>query len=205
MDVQLLKKKYHISFTNDQLLKQAFTHSSYANEHHQRSIVDNERLEFLGDAVLELGISQYIYKMYTNMSEGEMTKLRSALVCEFSLANFAKDLKFEDFILLGKGEEQTGRRHRPSLLADVFEAFLGALYLDQGYEEVLKFLKQYIFPKISTDTFSHAVDYYSKLLEMIQWSKNYIIIFYIINKYGLVQNKIIVDIVTIKHYHYKIT
>jgi len=199
MDVQLLKKKYHISFTNDQLLKQAFTHSSYANEHHQRSIVDNERLEFLGDAVLELGISQYIYKMYTNMSEGEMTKLRSALVCESSLANFAKDLKFEDFILLGKGEEQTGGRHRPSLLADVFEAFLGALYLDQGYEEVLKFLKQYIFPKISTDTFSHAVDYKSKLQEMIQQSKNYTITYNIIQEYGPAHNKEFVAKVDIDH------
>src|SRR5699024_2326230 len=136
--------KLDISFTNHELLKQAFTHSSYVNEHQKKFILDNERLEFLGDAVLELGVSQYLYQKYTKMSEGEMTKIRAAIVCEASLVDFEEGLEFGDYIRLGKGEEQTGGRTRPALLADVFESFLGALYLDQGYEKTIHFLEIYI-------------------------------------------------------------
>ena len=93
---------------------------------------DNERLEFLGDAVLELTVSQYLFQKYPTMSEGELTKLRAAIVCEPSLVRFANELSFGSLVLLGKGEEMTGGRERPALLADVFEAFIGALYLDQG-------------------------------------------------------------------------
>ncbi|WP_078595533.1 ribonuclease III [Evansella clarkii] len=157
-----------IHFDNEDLFIQAFTHSSYVNEHRIRPHDDNERLEFLGDAVLELAISQYLYKKYPNMSEGEMTKLRAAIVCEPSLAKTADHLHFGDYVLLGKGEEMTGGRKRPALLADVFESFIGALYLDQGMEAVYKFLEEHVYPKIEEGEYSHMMDFKSQLQELIQ-------------------------------------
>lgn len=165
---ELLLEKIGLTFINEKLLIQAFTHSSYVNEHRIRPFQDNERLEFLGDAVLELAVSQYLYKKYEAMSEGEMTKLRAAIVCEPSLATFANELTFGDLVLLGKGEEMTGGRSRPALLADVFESFVGALYLDQGLDAVYHFLDQTIYPKINQGAFSHMMDFKSQLQEFIQ-------------------------------------
>lgn len=157
-----------IEFTDRKLLMQAFTHSSYVNEHRRKPYEDNERLEFLGDAVLELTVSQFLYKKYPMMTEGELTKLRAAIVCEPSLVSFAHELSFSQYILLGKGEELTGGRERPSLLADVFEAFIGALYLDKGIEKVLEFLGKIVFPKINAGAFSHVMDFKSQLQELVQ-------------------------------------
>ncbi|WP_050616718.1 ribonuclease III [Bacillus testis] len=165
---QQLQEEIGFHFTNERLLKQAFTHSSYVNEHRRKPYEDNERLEFLGDAVLELTVSQYLYKKYPLMSEGELTKLRAAIVCEPSLVTFAHALQFGRYVLLGKGEELTGGRERPALLADVFEAFVGALYLDQGMEVALQFLKKTVFPKIDEGAFSHVMDYKSQLQELVQ-------------------------------------
>lgn len=162
------QKKIDITFQNERLLIQAFTHSSYVNEHRRKPYEDNERLEFLGDAVLELTISQFLYRKYPEVAEGELTKLRAAIVCEASLVEFANDLQFGEVVLLGKGEEMTGGRERPALLADVFEAFIGALYLDQGLDVVIKFLQAYVYPKIETGAFSHVMDYKSQLQEVIQ-------------------------------------
>ncbi|OIK15249.1 ribonuclease III [Bacillus sp. MUM 13] len=155
-------------FHDEKLLKQAFTHSSYVNEHRRKPYEDNERLEFLGDAVLELTISKYLFKKYPLMSEGELTKLRAAIVCEPSLVDFATQLSFGDLVLLGKGEEMTGGRERPALLADVFEAFVGALFLDLGLDSVLVFLERVVFPKIDEGAFSHVMDYKSQLQELVQ-------------------------------------
>lgn len=160
--------KMGITFREEKLLIQAFTHSSYVNEHRIISFHDNERLEFLGDAVLELAVSQYLYNTFETMSEGDMTKLRAAIVCEASLANFANELAFGELVLLGKGEEMTGGRERPALLADVFESFVGAVYLDQGLEAVYEFLGRTVYPKISQGSFSHMMDYKSQLQEFIQ-------------------------------------
>ncbi|MBU8907045.1 ribonuclease III [Desertibacillus haloalkaliphilus] len=157
-----------LSFHKEKLLIQAFTHSSYVNEHRIRPFHDNERLEFLGDAVLELAVSQYLYKKFETMSEGDMTKLRAAIVCEASLANLANELSFGKLVLLGKGEEMTGGRERPALLADVFESFIGALYLDQGLDAVYKFLNQTVYPKINEGAFSHMMDFKSQLQEFVQ-------------------------------------
>ncbi|MBY7143665.1 ribonuclease III [Virgibacillus sp. NKC19-3] len=184
MNVTQLEKQIGITFSDKNLLRQAFTHSSYVNEHRGKSFSDNERLEFLGDAVLELGISQYLYRENKNMPEGEMTKLRASIVCEPSLANFARDLQFGDYILLGKGEEQTGGRDRPALLADAFEAFLGSLYLDHGYDKVLSFLNEHVIPKITTGAFSHAMDYKSQLQELVQQYKNQSIAYEIVEEKG---------------------
>ncbi|WP_096440598.1 ribonuclease III [Alteribacter populi] len=155
-------------FNNEDLFIQAFTHSSYVNEHRIRPYDDNERLEFLGDAVLELAISQFLYKTFDAMSEGEMTKLRAAIVCEPSLAKFAGELSFGEYVLLGKGEEMTGGRTRSALLADVFESFVGALYLDQGLEAVYQFLEANVYPKVKEGAFSHMMDFKSQLQEYIQ-------------------------------------
>lgn len=165
---ETLQNNLSIHFHNKTLLYTAFTHSSYVNEHRRKNLTDNERLEFLGDAVLELGVSQFLYATEPTMAEGELTKLRAAIVCEPSLVKFSNELNFSHYILLGKGEEQTGGRMRPALLADVFEAFIGALYLDQGMEAVLPFLERVVFPKISVGAFSHVMDYKSRLQEIVQ-------------------------------------
>ncbi|MBM7692301.1 ribonuclease-3 [Peribacillus deserti] len=181
--------KLGFQFTNESLLQQAFTHSSYVNEHRRKPYEDNERLEFLGDAVLELTVSQYLFKKYATMSEGELTKLRAAIVCEPSLVGFALDLSFGELILLGKGEEMTGGRTRPALLADVFEAFIGALYLDQGLEAVVQFLEKTVFPKINEGAFSHVMDYKSQLQELIQRDGSGILEYKILHEKGPAHNR----------------
>ncbi|MBM7540544.1 MULTISPECIES: ribonuclease III [Amphibacillus] len=184
MNFKPLQESLGITFENEQILIQAFTHSSYVNEHKNRIHQDNERLEFLGDAVLELGISQYLYRTYPDKAEGELTKLRASIVCEPALVKFATDLNFDRYVLLGKGEERTGGRRRPALLADVFEAFIGALYLDQGFEVVVSFLKRYVYPKVKQGAFSHAMDYKSQLQELIQQNKHAVIDYEIIAEHG---------------------
>lgn len=178
-----------IFFRNEKLLIQAFTHSSYVNEHRKRLYEDNERLEFLGDAVLELTVSQYLFEQFPQMSEGELTKMRAAIVCEPSLVTFAHALSFGDLVLLGKGEELTGGRMRPSLLADVFEAFIGALYLDQGMEAVVQFLEKTIFPKIREGAFSHVMDYKSQLQEFVQRDGSGVLEYKILQERGPAHNK----------------
>ena len=178
------QNQMEIQFKDEKLLKQAFTHSSYVNEHKNRNLQDNERLEFLGDAVLELTVSDYLYNSFPDMKEGQMTKLRAAIVCESSLVEFAEFLKFGEYILLGKGEEMTGGRHRPALLADVFESFIGALYLDQGIEEVRRFLEKYVFPRIDHGDFSQFHDYKSQLQEFVQHDNLGNIVYHIIDEIG---------------------
>ncbi|WP_112180816.1 MULTISPECIES: ribonuclease III [Paraliobacillus] len=184
MNFQPLQDHLQIHFNNESILQQAFTHSSYVNENRGKSSQDNERLEFLGDAVLELGVSQYLYRTYPNMAEGELTKLRASIVCEPALVGFANDLSFDQYVLLGKGEERTGGRKRPALLADVFEAFVGALYLDQGFDVVLDFLDKYLYPKIEKGAFSHAMDYKSQLQELIQQNRDAEIVYEIVEEKG---------------------
>ncbi|MBE1553493.1 ribonuclease III [Sporosarcina limicola] len=190
-----LQKRLGIHFNNTSLLYNAFTHSSYVNEHRRKKFTDNERLEFLGDAVLELGVSRFLYATEPNMAEGELTKLRAAIVCEPSLVKFSNELEFGNYILLGKGEEQTGGRMRPALLADVFEAFLGALYIDQGMESVTPFLETIVFPKISVGAFSHVMDYKSRLQEIVQQKNNGQLQYEIIEEKGPAHAKKFVTIV----------
>ncbi|MGY0691524.1 ribonuclease III [Virgibacillus sp. FSP13] len=198
MDVAKLEKQLDITFNDHALVKLAFTHSSYVNEHRNEVFSDNERLEYLGDAVLELAVSQYLYRNNANMPEGEMTKLRAAIVCEPSLNNFARDLQFGEHLLLGKGEEQTGGRERPAILADAFEAFLGALYLDRGFDVILKFMDKFVFPKIDTGAFSHAMDYKSQLQELVQQYRNSNVEYNIVEEKGPSHDKEFVSEVVIK-------
>ncbi|KPB04334.1 ribonuclease III [Bacillus sp. CHD6a] len=185
----MLQEKIGVTFHNEKLLYQAFTHSSYVNEHRRKPYEDNERLEFLGDAVLELTISQFLYKKYPMMSEGQLTKLRASIVCEPSLVSFANDLSFGQFVLLGKGEEITGGRARPALLADVFEAFIGALYLDLGLDTVFTFLEKYVYPKINEGAFSHVMDFKSQLQEMIQRNALGVIEYEVLEEKGPAHNR----------------
>jgi ribonuclease III len=190
-----LQNELNIHFNNNSLLYNAFTHSSYVNEHRRKNFTDNERLEFLGDAVLELGVSRFLYSTEPDMTEGELTKLRAAIVCEPSLVKFSNELGLGRFILLGKGEEQTGGRMRPALLADVFEAFIGALYIDQGMEAVVPFLEKVVFPKISIGAFSHVMDYKSRLQEIIQQTNSGQLQYEIIEEKGPAHAKNFVTVV----------
>ncbi|WP_033829251.1 ribonuclease III [Bacillus andreraoultii] len=183
------QERLGIKFTNLSLLIQAFTHSSYVNEHRKRSREDNERLEFLGDAVLELTVSHFLYKTYPMLEEGDMTKMRAAIVCEPSLLLFAQELSFGELMRLGKGEELTGGRSRPALLADAFEAFIGALYLDQGLETVFRFLEKTVFPKILQGAFSHVMDYKSQLQEIVQRDGLGILEYVILEEKGPAHNR----------------
>jgi len=193
MQFDELQKQLNISFQNKLLLYQAFTHSSYVNEHRRKLFTDNERLEFLGDAVLELSVSKYLFEKYPTMSEGELTKLRASIVCEPSLVIFANELNFGHYVLLGKGEELTGGRERPALLADVFEAFIGALYLDQDLDTVVTFLARVVFPKVDVGAFSQAMDFKSQLQEMIQQANSGSLNYEIIDERGPAHNRTFVS------------
>lgn len=167
---QHLKKQYQINFNQFDHLKEAFTHASYVNEHPKENLKYYERIEFLGDAVMQLCVSEYLYKKYPNYPEGKLSKLRAAMVCEDSFSQFAKECGFDQYILLGKGEEKANARNRPGLLCDIFEAFIGALYLDQGKPAVEKFVNQVVFPKLDQGRFDNYLDYKSELQEYVQQS-----------------------------------
>ena len=142
MDIVEWLAERGIEVNDKDLIHQAFIHSSYANEYKQEH--DNERLEFMGDAVLQLWSSEAIYPM--NLSEGRMTALRQQIVCEKALAAYAREMDLPRFLKLGKGEEKMGGRNRDAIIADMFEAMLGALYLDQGYGAITNILDEVITP-----------------------------------------------------------
>ena len=143
-ELKELEKKIGYEFSEKRLLGQAVTHSSFSNEQKINKYKNYERLEFLGDAVLELLSSRFFFETYSDMSEGEMTRLRSSMVCEPALAFCARDLDLGKYILLGKGEEATGGRKRDSIISDVMEAVIGAIYLDGGLLEADKFVRKFI-------------------------------------------------------------
>lgn len=142
--IEELEKRIGYTFKDKSLLRQAVTHSSYANERKINKEPSYERLEFLGDAVLELVSSEFFFHEYPDMSEGKMTKMRASAVCEQALAIPAKELEIGKFIRFSKGEEQTGGRERESIVADVIEAIAGAIYLESGYEEAKQFISRFV-------------------------------------------------------------
>ena len=139
-----LEQKIGYSFQNKRLLRQALTHSSFANEQKINKYDDYERLEFLGDAVLELVSSEFLFRENENMTEGQLTRLRASMVCEQALAYCAREFGLEKYILLGKGEEMTGGRTKDSIISDVMEAIIGALYVDNGMEEAKAYIHRFI-------------------------------------------------------------
>lgn len=156
------------SFTNNNLLKNALTHSSYANEI-RNGVTSNERLEFLGDSVLSIIVSNYIYENFKKMPEGELTRLRSSLVCEKTLCGFSRKLNLGEFLLLGKGERKNGGAERDSILADAFEAVLAAVYLDGGIDPARQLVMRFIIPELkSYDVKADFKDYKTLLQEIVQ-------------------------------------
>ena len=149
-DFSGLEEKIGYEFRDKKLLQQALTHSSFSNEQIINQCPDYERLEFLGDAVLELISSQFFYERYPDWKEGQLTRVRSSMVCEPALAYCARDISLPSYILLGKGEDSTGGRQRDSIVSDVMEAVLGAVYLDGGFDEAKKFVYQWILSDLES-------------------------------------------------------
>lgn len=174
------------------LLDMALTHTSYAHEAKQSPKPHhNERIEFLGDSVLSVIVSTYMYKNFPDLAEGQLTKLRAYVVCEGSLFEYAQKIRLGDFLLLGKGEEQSGGRQRPSILADAFESVLGAIYLDQGFEVVQKFLLDMMQSEIDYIC-THGIfnDYKTRLQEYLQRDGDVDISYKLLGSTGPEHNKI---------------
>ncbi len=172
-------------FKDKKILTTGLTHSSYANEANNSTINSNERLEFLGDSILDFIISEYIYIKYPKLSEGELTKIRSQTVCELSLSTIAKKIKLGNYLLLGKGEELSGGRNRPSILADAFEAIVAALYMDGGISFVNKWVISQLQDTIIQATKGTAfIDYKTLLQETIQKKNNISIEYKLVNETG---------------------
>lgn len=160
---------FGLIFANKALLQRALTHRSYLNENPNYPLEDNERLEFLGDAILDFITGEYLYHRFPEMAEGRLTNLRSALVRTERLAQFASDINLGDFLFLGRGEEDSGGRARPAILCDAFEALVGALYLDQGIEATRHFIYRAIEPALQKILASDAEkDPKSQLQELAQ-------------------------------------
>ncbi len=165
-DISRFEQVIGYTFRDKQLLVQAFTHSSFVNEQKINKRPDYERLEFLGDAVLEMISSAYLFRKFPEKKEGQMSKIRASLVCEGALAYDAEALKLKEYIVLGKGEEATGGRNKESIIADVMEAVIGALFLDGGIEEAKRFIDTYVLTNI--EAVQMFVDSKSVLQEIAQ-------------------------------------
>lgn len=155
---------YH--FRDISWLEMALRHSSYTNENHMDRIVCNERLEFLGDAVLELASSEYLYRNYENLPEGELTRIRASLVCEPTLAYDARELDLGSYLQLGKGEEMSGGRGRDSIVSDAFEAVIGAIFMDGGFDAARTFVLRFVMDDVEHKQLFH--DSKTKLQELVQ-------------------------------------
>lgn len=164
--LERLEEKIGYCYKNKELLQQALTHSSFANEQKINKSKDYERLEFLGDAVLELVSSDFLFHENPDMPEGKLTRLRASMVCEPSLAFCARDLELHEYIRLGKGEEMTGGRHRDSIISDVMEAVIGSLYLDGGFQTAHDFIHRFVLSDLDDKILFY--DAKTVLQEMIQ-------------------------------------
>lgn len=163
-----LEKIIGYQFKDKALMREAITHSSYAKERKAQHIKYNERLEFLGDAVLSIVVSDYIFKHCPELPEGELTKLRASLVCERSLFEFAKSINLGKYLILSKGERHNGGAERPSILSDAFEALIAAIYIDGGMEPASKHILNFVIPAIKTVKTKKNKDYKTTLQEIVQ-------------------------------------
>lgn len=162
-----LESKLGYNFKNIALLKNALIHTSYSNEV-RGGVTSNERLEFLGDSILSLIVSEHIYNKFPEMPEGELTRLRASLVCEKALCSFARELDLGHFLYLGKGEDKGGGRNRDSILADAFEAVIAAIYLDGGMDNARNFIMSFVLREIKIHSDENTKDYKTILQEIIQ-------------------------------------
>lgn len=182
-----LEKRFNLDFKEKKLLTRALTHSSYAYENNTLS---NERLEFIGDAVLDLTVGRFLFE-HTPESEGVLTKKRAQEVREEALVIFAKKINLGEYIYLGKGEEMSKGRQKPGILADAFEAFLGAIYIDKGVQETYKVLEKIVFPHVLKNLHIDDADYKSKLQELVQSDKR-TLRYEIISETGPAHNRLFV-------------
>lgn len=187
--IQAFSERIGIRFKDLSLLEQALTHSSYVNET-KEPVADNERLEFLGDAVLELAMTTYLFTKYPEAEEGELSKLRAQYVCEQALVYYAQSIGLSHYLRLGKGEEASGGRERPAILADAFEAMLGAIYLDQGFSVAYDFLKRVVFTPIDNGFRVEFKDYKSQLQELVQADSNRSIHYKMVHEEGPAHHRI---------------
>lgn len=187
-DIKKFQEVIEYHFHDEKLLRQALTHSSFANEKHLKKHSDNERLEFLGDAVLEIISSEFLYKEYPDKPEGELTKLRASIVCEPTLALCTKDIALGEYLLLGKGEDQTGGRGRKSILSDALEAVIGAIYLDGGFANAKEFIHRFILKDLENKKL--FFDSKTILQEIVQANFKEVISYHLIGEEGPDHNKI---------------
>lgn len=183
-----LEEKIKYSFKDKQLLHRALSHSSYANEN-KLGGGSNERLEFLGDAVLSIIVSEHIFKNYTHLPEGDLTKIRASLVCEKALSGFAREIGLGEALLLGKGEQNNGGRERPSILCDAFESLLAAIYLDGGIEPVSDFVLHFVERELANHNQGVFIDYKTTLQEVIQKNPEERVEYVLIDESGPDHNK----------------
>ncbi len=168
-DLNDLEVSLGYSFNNKSLLKESITHKSYAHEKDKKDILFNERMEFLGDSVLELIISEYLFSSYSEYTEADLSKIKAYTVQEATLAEVSEKLNIGTYLLLGKGEEMTGGREKPSLLANAYEAILAAIYLDGGYESAKGFVLRHLTEKINEIPANRTIfDFKTKLQEVAQ-------------------------------------
>ncbi len=181
-----VQSKINYNFNNIQLLENALTHSSYANEHKNAKAVCNERLEFMGDSVLGLICAELLYNKFLHKPEGELSKLRSSLVCESALNTYAQKIDLGKYLLLGHGEELSGGRERPSILSDAFEALIAAIYFDGGFESAKEFVLPFLNNAIKEDIQKHTLgrDYKTLLQEISQKNPGEIIKYAVVNETG---------------------
>lgn len=188
MNLEKFEENIGYSFNDKKLLKTALTHTSYANE---QNVASNEKLEFLGDAVLEFVTSEYLYKKYSHLKEGEMTKVRASVVCEESLYKIATRHNFSDFLYLGKSELSNSKEVRPAILADSVEAIIAAMYLDSNIEQVKKFVIDNLKEAIEIASKNVGMkDYKTVLQEKLQVHKGVHIEYQIIKESGPDHNKL---------------
>ena len=170
-------------FRNIQLLQNALTHSSYANERWHNSLLSNERLEFLGDSILGMLVAEYLYRNFPDRPEGELTRMRADMVCEQTLAAAANKIGIGEHLLLGHGEERFGGRNRNSILADAMESVIAACFLDGGIQASLKVVQQFILVEVPV-TKLHNVDYKTQLQELVQQKKNQVLSYALVSESG---------------------
>ncbi len=192
MNANELQNKIAYKFAKKELLTYALTHSSYANEHMHNSKCCNERLEFLGDAVLGFVCAEMLYERFPNKPEGEMSKMRSSLVCESALADYARQIELGSYMLLGHGEENAGGRERPSTVSDAFEALIAAIYLDGGMECAKKFILPFLTSALESDRRTHTLnrDYKTALQEIAQQNPGELISYRVVGESGPDHNKL---------------
>lgn len=178
-----LMEQLNIPYENKDLINNAFIHASYVNEA-QETVEDNERLEFMGDAVLQILVSERLYQHKDHLNEGEMTLYRAKLVCEEALLHYSLQLGLSEFLMLGMGEEKNGGRKRPSILADLFESFVGAIYLDTGLDSVNKVLDEVIEQEMARLDEISITDYKTKLQEFIQSDSRRVLVYEVVDISG---------------------